>query len=219
MKGSSEMGESLPKFALAGYALFVLVTGGGRMWLQRRWTGDTGLRPIPPGATERVSVTLFAVGALAAPIAVLFELAHWVHSFPAFQRPAVQMLGVPLFLIGFVLTVVAQVQMGSSWRIGVHAAERTLLVTEGLFRWVRNPIFTGVMVAVASLFLAVPNGIAACAALSIVTSIQLQVRAVEEPHLLRMHGDAYRDYARSVGRFLPGIGRWRVIPGPSIGGA
>jgi hypothetical protein len=33
------------------------------------------------------------------------------------------------------------------------------------------------------------------------------VRCVEEPYLIRVHGDAYRSYARAVGRFLPGIGR------------
>jgi protein-S-isoprenylcysteine O-methyltransferase Ste14 len=37
--------------------------------------------------------------------------------------------------------------------------------------------------------------------------IELQVRVVEEPHLLRTHGQAYEDWAREVGRFVPGVGR------------
>lgn len=39
--------------------------------------------------------------------------------------------------------------------------------------------------------------------------IQMQVRAVEEPHLLATHGQAYAHYAARVGRFLPWIGRLR----------
>jgi protein-S-isoprenylcysteine O-methyltransferase Ste14 len=35
----------------------------------------------------------------------------------------------------------------------------------------------------------------------------LQVRAVEEPYLLSVHGDAYATYAARVGRFVPGVGR------------
>ena len=41
----------------------------------------------------------------------------------------------------------------------------------------------------------------------LVVTIELQVRAVEEPYLLATHGDAYRDYLASVGRFVPGVGR------------
>jgi protein-S-isoprenylcysteine O-methyltransferase Ste14 len=41
----------------------------------------------------------------------------------------------------------------------------------------------------------------------LLVSIQVQVRAVEEPYLLRVHGPAYADYAARVGRFLPGVGR------------
>ena len=42
----------------------------------------------------------------------------------------------------------------------------------------------------------------------IALGLELQVRAVEEPYLLRTHGDAYRAYAARVGRFLPGVGRF-----------
>jgi hypothetical protein len=38
----------------------------------------------------------------------------------------------------------------------------------------------------------------------LVTSIELQVRCVEEPHLLRAHGDSYR--TADAGRFVPGVG-------------
>ena len=37
--------------------------------------------------------------------------------------------------------------------------------------------------------------------------VELQVRAVEEPYLVRTHGDDYRLYCEAVGRFIPGIGR------------
>jgi protein-S-isoprenylcysteine O-methyltransferase Ste14 len=45
------------------------------------------------------------------------------------------------------------------------------------------------------------------ALLALVGALELQVRRVEEPHLLRVHAATYRDYAARTGRFLPGIGR------------
>jgi protein-S-isoprenylcysteine O-methyltransferase Ste14 len=198
--------ESFPKFTLAGYALFVLVSGGGRVWLQHRWTGDTGLRPMQ-SRVERASFALFLLGTIVAPLAVLFELAGHASPLHALRRPSVQLLAVALFALGFTMTVVAQIQMGASWRIGVRATERTTLVTGGLFRVVRNPIFTGVMLAIVSLFLTVPNAWTASSVLCIGLALELHVRRVEEPYLLRAHGDAYRTYARSAGRFVPGVGR------------
>ena len=38
--------------------------------------------------------------------------------------------------------------------------------------------------------------------------IRLQV-AAEERYLMQIHGDAYRQYARHVGRFVPWFGRRR----------
>jgi protein-S-isoprenylcysteine O-methyltransferase Ste14 len=97
--------------------------------------------------------------------------------------------------------------MGDSWRIGVDLDARTMLVAAGPFRWVRNPIFTAMFVATLGLALVVPNAVAALAIVVMVVALEVQVRLVEEPYLTRAHGESYRRYAASAGRFLPGIGR------------
>ena len=53
----------------------------------------------------------------------------------------------------------------------------------------------------------VPNAIAMVAAICLVVAIEFQVRYVEEPHLRRLHGRLYDDYAARVGRFVPLLGR------------
>jgi protein-S-isoprenylcysteine O-methyltransferase Ste14 len=57
------------------------------------------------------------------------------------------------------------------------------------------------------LALLTPNWIVAAGVATLITALELQVRRVEEPYLLRVHATAYRDYAARTGRFLPGIGR------------
>jgi protein-S-isoprenylcysteine O-methyltransferase Ste14 len=39
--------------------------------------------------------------------------------------------------------------------------------------------------------------------------VDVQARLVEEPYLRATHGQAYVDYARRTGRFIPAIGRLR----------
>ena len=54
--------------------------------------------------------------------------------------------------------------------------------------------------------LVTPNVVAIAGFLLLVLTIEVQVRVVEEPYLATKHGDAYRDYLVSVGRFVPGVG-------------
>ncbi len=97
--------------------------------------------------------------------------------------------------------------MGASWRIGVDESERTKLVTDGLFARVRNPIYTFMVVAWIGFAALVPTWLGIAAVPLVIVGLEMQTRLVEEPHLLRSQGDPYRDYARRVGRFAPGIGR------------
>jgi protein-S-isoprenylcysteine O-methyltransferase Ste14 len=55
--------------------------------------------------------------------------------------------------------------------------------------------------------LLVPNAVSLAGLAVTFRAIEFFVRRVEEPHLIAVHGDAYRAYARAVGVFLPGIGR------------
>ena len=117
-----------------------------------------------------------------------------------------------LAVVGIVGTLAVQLQMGSSWRIGVDDSERTELVTSGTFALVRNPIFTVMAIAGAGLAVMTPNVVALAGFLVLLLALQLQVRVVEEPYLLRAHGQTYSAYAARTGRFLPGLGR---LPDPS----
>jgi protein-S-isoprenylcysteine O-methyltransferase Ste14 len=102
----------------------------------------------------------------------------------------------------------AQGAMGASWRIGVDDSERTDLVTDGLFRWIRNPIFTGMAAVSAGVVLMTPTLIAVLGLICLIAAVQIQVRVVEEPYLRRVHGAPYFRYMAAAGRFLPRIGIW-----------
>jgi protein-S-isoprenylcysteine O-methyltransferase Ste14 len=115
--------------------------------------------------------------------------------------------GLLLGLLGFGVTIVAQLHMGDSWRVGVAEREKTSLVTAGLFSMVRNPIFTGMLLLTAGLFCMAPNVMSLAAFVTSLLGVEIQVRRVEEPYLIRIHGEPYLSYARAVGRFLPWVGR------------
>ncbi|WP_062980278.1 methyltransferase family protein [Nocardia flavorosea] len=197
--------------ALAVFAVFALVAGGARVLIQRRRTGDTGIRQFRPrpGSVQWWAHWGFVTGGLitglAAPLADLAGLAP----IPLADRPAVTAAGVVLAVAGVAATFAAQLAMGASWRIGVDDTERTGLVTTGVFAYVRNPIFAAMLATFAGLALMVPNLVAAVGYVLLLAGVQAQIRAVEEPYLQHIHGRAYADYTARVGRFVPGVGRQR----------
>jgi protein-S-isoprenylcysteine O-methyltransferase Ste14 len=199
----------VPELALAVYALFGALAFGLRVLLQWRATGSTGVHGFGgrPGSAEWLAGVLFLAAIVLAVAAPVLDLADIVEPIAALDHEAVNVAGLVVALAGVGATLAAQLAMGTSWRIGVDPAERTELVTAGPFAIVRNPIYSAMIPAGLGLTLMVPSVVALAGLAALAAALELQVRVVEEPHLLRVHGSAYGDYAARVGRFVPGVGR------------
>jgi protein-S-isoprenylcysteine O-methyltransferase Ste14 len=194
--------------ALALYLLLIVVGFGLRAWLQWRRTGDAGFRlgAFAASPAERAAALSFLLALALGFAAPLLELAGALRAVEGLRAPRA---GTLLALAGIAGMLHAQLAMGDSWRVGVDPGERTALRTGGPFRWVRNPIFSWLVATAAGLALLVPNAASLLALAVLVASVELQVRHVEEPYLLRAHGEAYARWASRTGRFVPGVGRLR----------
>lgn len=197
--------------ALALFGVFFLWVFIVRSVIQKRRTGDSGIRSgmlraklLSAEGLAGWMLVLAFVAAVGAPVAELGGLS------PLTTNRLVRGAGASLAVIGIVFTVVSQIDMGAQWRVGVDTREKTELVRTGAFRFVRNPIFTAMVAVAGGLALMVPNPISIAGILLFVAAIQLQVRFVEEPYLRETHGSAYTSFTAQVGRFVPRLGRTRV---------
>jgi protein-S-isoprenylcysteine O-methyltransferase Ste14 len=120
-------------------------------------------------------------------------------------RPAVGATGWALVAASLIVLMTAQAQMGAAWRIGIDE-RATPLVTHGLYRLVRNPIYSAMDLVLAGALLVAPSLWSLAAALAVAVALAVQTR-LEEQHLVTLHGDRYLAYAARVGRFIPGVGR------------
>ena len=196
-------------WALVLFGVYLATAFGLRTVIQVRRTGSTGFKGLggSPGSAEWLAGVLFAAALVAGFAAPVLDAAGVLEPLAAVDGPGAHVAGFVLFAAGLGATLLAQVAMGDSWRIGVDAGERTELVTGGPFGLVRNPIFSGMLPASLGLALLVPNVVAVAAFLGLVVALELQTRVVEEPYLLHVHGSSYASYAARVGRFVPGVGR------------
>ena len=188
--------------------LFGFLGVGVRAWVHRRRTGRSPIRG-GAGMSGWVGLGALALAFVAGPVAELaFDTTRLVDS------DWLAGLGLALSALGLVALLWSQASMGDSLRIGVDPSERTALVTAGPFRWVRNPIYSAMLVYVAGVALLVPNAASLIALGVLAVGLDLHVRLVEEPYLVATHGGSYASYAAGVGRFVPGVGK---LPPPTAG--
>jgi protein-S-isoprenylcysteine O-methyltransferase Ste14 len=123
---------------------------------------------------------------------------------------ALQLAGVVLLAIGALLFV------ASLWRFAGEG-EGTLapwdpprrLVLRGPYRYVRNPMISGVVFVLfgeSLVLLSVPHALWALAFLGLNL---VYIPLMEEPQLARRFGESYREYCRHVSRVLPRLSPWR----------
>jgi len=117
------------------------------------------------------------------------------------EYPILQKIGCVMLLLSLVIVWVAQSQMAESWRIGIDEENKTELVTNGLFRYSRNPIFLGIMVANIGLFLVLPNAFTMLIVALSTISVNTQIR-LEEEFLEKEFGKKYTEYKEKVNRWI-----------------
>jgi protein-S-isoprenylcysteine O-methyltransferase Ste14 len=192
----------LPIYFLAWFTLAFAL----RSYLTWKRTGRNPYRLGKTDSAHDFIGRLFRLTIIACAGAVLiYSLSSEVYRFLApihwLQHPALVLIGVGLLLVSFVWILIAQKQMGDSWRIGIDKEQKTSLVSHGVFRLSRNPIFLGMRVNLLGLFFTLPNAVTLAALALGEALIQIQVR-LEEEYLSRVHGEEYEQYRRQTPRWL-----------------
>jgi len=128
----------------------------------------------------------------------------------SFGDVALQVIGVPLFAVGLLL-------FAASLRRFVTEGEGTLapwdpprrLVVRGPYRFVRNPMISGlIFVLFSEALLLLSRHHAEWAATFLLINL-IYIPLLEEPMMVARFGDDYREYCRHVGRILPRLRAWQ----------
>jgi protein-S-isoprenylcysteine O-methyltransferase Ste14 len=82
-------------------------------------------------------------------------------------------------------------------------APTEVVVTKGLYGWVRNPMYLAVLAAVAGQALLLGRAVLGAWFAVLAVAFVSFVRLYEEPTLARRHGEAYEAYRREVPGWVP----------------
>jgi protein-S-isoprenylcysteine O-methyltransferase Ste14 len=123
-------------------------------------------------------------------------------------------LGALLVTGAVILYGMALRDLGASWRLGLDRRAPGPLVTGGLYRWTRHPIYVAFDLWFVGTFLLIGRLsflVLALAWVSLLHSIMCR----EERFLLGLYGDAYRNYCQRTRRYFSWAMKVRAQRGPT----
>ena len=114
-------------------------------------------------------------------------------------------VGVACYVIGLVLFYRSHTDLGTNWSVTLQIRDKHRLITRGVYRRVRHPMYVALLLYAIGQALVVPNWIAGPSyviALAILFTCRI---GVEERMMLEEFGDDYAEYVTSTNRFIPGF--------------
>ena len=113
-------------------------------------------------------------------------------------------IGVSGFAFGTTWLIWMFISLGSNLTDTVVTRANAHFVNRGPYRYVRHPMYTGILLLGASLGLALGTWLLPMAAAVMFLLLARRTR-IEEEYLMARFGDQYREYMAQVGRFFPRI--------------
>lgn len=188
--------------ALIAFSLLFFVVGAYHR-LRAAQAGDK-LDRTKEGWPTLIGVRLFG-------LITLGSATLWIWNPAAFQWAAFPMpdwirwLGVAGYAAGVLWLIWMFVSLGSNLTDTVVTRRAAHFVERGPYRFVRNPMYTGILIVGLSLGLALGTYLVPLAAVFMFSILAHRTR-IEERYLIARFGDQYRDYMARVGRFIPRFG-------------
>ena len=117
------------------------------------------------------------------------------------QHTGIKIAGAIVLVFGLIIYALALYSFHNSWRIGIDRESPGQLITNGVFKYSRNPIYVSLDLLVAGTFLLQGHFIFLLLFVAIAISLHIQILQ-EENFLNQAYGNSYFQYRSKVSRYL-----------------
>ena len=183
---------------IAGTALSVVI----RVPHDRR-SQETKVTQSRKGTLEIALLAAMALGLLILPVVAMAT--SWLAFADYPLHPVAFALGALAMAAGLWVFHRAHADLGRNWSVTLEIRESHALVTQGVYRSVRHPMYSAIYLLALAQALLVPNFIAGPACLVAFTLMFALRVPREERMMLDAFGGQYRDYASRTRRVIPGV--------------
>jgi protein-S-isoprenylcysteine O-methyltransferase Ste14 len=181
---------------LAGMAIYVAIRGvyNGRTKSNQKEVSRVDWR-------ERSLLVVVTVGCMLLPLVYLFT--PWL-SFADYRLPAwAPWCGTAVMAFALWLFWRSHADLGQNWSISLEIRQGHTLVTNGVYRSIRHPMYASIWLFGLAQGLMLANWLAGWSAFAAFAVMYFVRTPREEQLMLERFGDAYREYMRRTGRLFP----------------
>jgi protein-S-isoprenylcysteine O-methyltransferase Ste14 len=150
---------------------------------------------------EQMILLLITIGGLLLPLIYIFT--GWL-DFANYDSPLpVIVLGVIVMAAALVLFWRAHADLGKNWSNSLDIFDNHMLVTQGVYKRVRHPMYSAMWLLGIAQVLLLPNWIAGFGGLIGYAILYFLRVPKEEQMMIEQFGDQYRQYMTVTGRVFP----------------
>jgi protein-S-isoprenylcysteine O-methyltransferase Ste14 len=154
------------------------------------------------GTKETILLTLAWIG-FVVPLIWIVSPAFSFAEYPLRAGPFVA--GIVSLAVGLWLFHRSHVDLGKNWSVTLEVREEHQLITHGIYRHIRHPMYTALLLYSVGQTLVIPNWVVGPSYLiPFAILFVLRVQA-EERMMLDQFGDQYREYMLRTKRLVPGV--------------
>lgn len=150
---------------------------------------------------DRLLILLVILGQIALPLLYLFS--SWLN-FANYASPILApWLGAITWLAGLWVFWRSHADLGTNWSVSLELRSTHQLVTQGVYRLVRHPMYAAFVLLGMAQALLLPNWLAGASALATIALLCVIRIPNEEAMMCEFFGPAYRDYMKRTGGIVP----------------
>jgi len=120
-------------------------------------------------------------------------------------HPIPFMIGVLFLIIGLWLFYRSHADLGTNWSITLEVREQHQLISHGVYRWVRHPMYLALLIYSLGLAFVIPNWLAG-PSYALAMFLLVLLRLMPEERMMREEfGKDYEAYMARTKRLMPGV--------------
>jgi protein-S-isoprenylcysteine O-methyltransferase Ste14 len=153
--------------------------------------------------TDNILVGLLTIAALILPL--IYTVTNWLECVD-YRLPIWSgWTGVFIIICSEILFLLAHIGLKNNWSPSLEMYEEHTLITDGIFKYIRHPMYLSQLIWAIGQILLIQNWIAGLSSIIVFFPFYLLRIGAEEKMLLGRFGTAYREYEKRTGRLFPKI--------------
>ena len=161
--------------------------------------------PVVRSRKGKLEIVLLTIAWLAFFLPLIWIATPVLASADYTLRPVPLLTGTVCLTLGLWLFQLSHADLGANWSITLEVREKHTLVTQGVYRRVRHPMYTALLLYSVGQALVLPNYVAGPSyGVTMALLVALRI-GPEERMMLEEFGKDYQEYMAQTKRLLPGI--------------